>query len=124
MVHVVSLPSHRPTIPSAKEIRDTAIQLFKPLADELAKLERRLDAPDLAADARVRTDEIIKLIVVPILNEIERIHGFKITLDYKSDEARDRHGVSSSSRSTTAAPPPRISALSNALEAAISRNLS
>ena len=92
MVQVIPRLTDMSLIPAAADILATAIQMFKPIADELARLETRLNAPDLPADARARTAEIIKLIVVPILNEIERVDGFHITLEFKSNTVRMQHG--------------------------------
>ena len=93
MVHVIAVPQTRPEIVGAGEIRSVVSHLFKPIADELAQIEAGLSDPTLSPEARLVGSEIIRTIVVPVLNEIERIHGYKITLDFKSDEARRRHGL-------------------------------
>ena len=41
-------------------------------------VEKGLDKPELGTIQRSRTFDVIKVLVLPVLEEIERIHGFKI----------------------------------------------
>ena len=121
MVHVIAAPQTRPEIVGAGEIRSVVSHLFKPIADELAAIEAGLSDPTLSPEARLVTSEIIRTIVVPILNEIERIHGYRITLDFKSDEPRRRHGLLIADDTPARPPLTRPSQLGTAISKAIDK---
>lgn len=116
MVHVLTSSPLEPAIPTAGEIATTARQLFQSLGGELAVMEAEFDDPELTEHTRRVKHEIIKLIVIAVLGEIERIHGFKITLDFKSQAARARHGLAPRPENAT---PPTTRRIPNVLTQAI-----